>query len=281
MRYVTMVAILASVIAATAFAQSAAVEIAQADALYDRWNKPFDFQSYEADLRAAIALWEEALPLVPAGQIETSAHVLNRLSQAYFELGEAYLTSSSDKEAAFGMGKDYALASLRLDPVFDETEARDGFRAALQSASDVAAIFWYGNCVGSWLNYHQLTAIMGGVRDVLASYERAVELDEAFFGGGPQRSLGSLIAQAYFVIGHSQSDCVEPFERAMELDGRYLENLVNYVEHYAIRIGDAALAARLLEEIARVADDPEAVAAWPLYNHLALARAESLDGIVP
>jgi len=279
MRYVIAVGILAIVVSAVVSAQSAVIQIEQADALYDRWRQPFDFEAYEADLQMAIDLWEQALPLIPAESIQTTSHVLNRLSQAYFELGEAYLVSSDNKERAFGAGKDYALASLRLDPVFDETKDARGFRAALLSASDVAAIFWYGNCLGSWLNYHQLTAIMGGVRDVLASYERAVELDETLAGGGPHRSLGSLIAQAYFVIGRDQADCVAHFERAIEIDGTYIENLVNYAEHFAIRTGDAALAAQLLSDVMQTAQDPEAVAAWPLYNHLALARAASLDGV--
>ena len=279
MRCALVVAMLAMAIPAAALAQSPVVQIEQADALYDRWVGPFDFDGYEVDLRAAIQLWEEALPRVPAEQDDVVAHVLNRLSQAYFELAQAYLESSDDKERAFGKGKDYALASLRLDPAFDETRDARGFRAALLSASDVAAIFWYGNCLGSWLNYHRFTAIVGGVRDVLASYERAVELDGAFIGGGPHRSLGSLIAQAHFVIGRDLSQCVEHFEQAMEIDSHYLENLVNYMEHYAIRAGDPAVETRLLEQIARVIDDPEAAAAWPLYNHLALARVESLDGI--
>ena len=280
MRCVLVVAVIAIVVAVSALAQSPIIQIEQADALYDRWNSAFDFGSYEADLRAAIELWEDALPRVPVEQGDLIAHVLNRLSQAHFELAQAYLVSSNDKERAFGKGKDYALASLGLDPVFDETKNARGFRAALQSASDAAAIFWYGNCLGSWLNYHKLTAIMGGVRDVLASYERAAELDGAFLGGGPHRSLGSLIAQAYFVVGRDRSDCVEHFERAIEIDSRYLENLVNYVESYAIPIGDTALADRLLEQIALAVDEPETLAAWPLYNHLSLARAESLDNVV-
>ena len=279
MRCTLVAVMLVTVTLVSTFAQSSVMLIEQADTLYDRWNTAFDFQSYEADLRSAIELWENALQRIPVEQGELVAHVLNRLSQAYFELAQAYLTSPDEKERAFGKGKDYALVSLRLDPAFDETRDARGFRAALQSASDVAAIFWYGNCLGSWLNYHKWTAIMGGVRDVLASYERAAELDGAFLGGGPHRSLGSLIAQAHFVVGRNRSDCVEPFERAIEIDSRYLENLVNYVESYAIPIGNTALASRLLEQIVQVIEDPEAIAAWPLYNHLALARAESLDGI--
>lgn len=169
------------------------------------------------------------------------AHVLNRLARAYFELGEAYLVESSEREEAYGKGRDCALVSLRLDPLFGATEESNGFRAALRSASNVQAIFWYGNTLGVWLNYHQITAIFGGVLDVLASYERAIELDETYLGGAPHRSMAALIAQASFVIGKSRQDSVPHYERSIEIDPAYLESYVNYAEHYAKPVGDETL----------------------------------------
>ncbi|MFQ6089858.1 MAG: hypothetical protein ACE5LD_00245 [Candidatus Bipolaricaulia bacterium] len=52
--------------------QDPAVLIAQAEQLFDRWDgEGFDFAAYEGRLRQAIGLWEEALPLIPADQIQT------------------------------------------------------------------------------------------------------------------------------------------------------------------------------------------------------------------
>ena len=247
--------------------------IAEADVAFDRWTEPFEFAAYQERLERAVALWEQALPLIQEDDVASRAHVLNRLAQAYFELGEAYLAEPAEREEVYAKGKDYALASLRLDPLFGETEEMDGFRAALHLASDVTAIFWYGNTLGVWLNYHQITAIFGGVLDVLASYERAIELDETYLGGAPQRSMAALIAQASFVIGKSRQDSVPHYERSIEIDPDYLESYVNYAVHYAKPTGDETLYNSLLATAMELAEDPQVMAAWPLYNELAIRRA--------
>lgn len=253
-----------------------AAAIAEAEGHFDRWSGSFDFESYEASLREAIALWEGALDVLPESEIQTRARVLDRLAQAYFELAEGYLVESRDKEAAYEAGKDAALASLRLDPAFDETEAKSGFRAALRSANDVEAIFWYGNTLGQWLNYHKLTAIMGGVKDVAASFERSLELDETYDGAGPHRALASLIAQAHFVIGRSRDDAAFHFERCIELAPNHLEAYVSYADRYVRAVRDQDLFDRLIGAVLEMAEDPSVVGAFPFYNALAIERARRL-----
>jgi len=256
-----------------------AAAIAEADRLFDRWSEPFDFVAYEENLRAAIDLWEAALADLPEENVQSRAHTLNRLAQAYFELGDGYLTQSREKEATYEKGKNAALASLRLDPTFDETEAQSGFRAALRSASDVEAIFWYGNTLGQWLNYHKFTAIMGGVKDVAASFERSLELDETYDGAGPHRAMGSMIAQAHFVIGRRQDEAVYHFERCIELAPNHLEARVSYADQYARPTGDTDLFEALLDEVVALAEDPSVMAAFPFYNELWVRRARALlDG---
>jgi len=250
--------------------------VRQARTCYDRWSGPFDFDGYEASLRSAIALWEQALPLLPEAAIQSRSETLNSLSRAYFELAEGYLADPCEREAAYEAGKDAALASLRLDPVVVETEAREGFRASLRATSDVAAVFWYGNNIGQWLNYHLEIALSGGVSDVAASFERSVELDERYSGGGPQRALGLLLARAYFVVGRQHEDAVLHFERAIELDPTYLETRVSYAEHYARPTRDRELYDRLLDGVLADALDPEIMAAHPFYNHRAMNRAGTL-----
>jgi len=269
-----------AVVAMSAFlsiAQDATLDdlLAEAESAYDRWSEPFDFNAYETSLRLAVDLWEEALPRIPDKAVQTLSHVLVRLAQSEFELAEAYL-GKREKERAYERGKNYALRALRLEPTFDEVESADGFRAALRSATDVGAIFWYGNCLGQWLNYHRFTAIMGGVLDVAACFERSVELDEAYDAGGPQRAMGSLIAQAHFVIGKNRIDCVVHFERAIELAPHHLEAYVSYAEQFARPSGDDALFDRLLADVFRLAEDPAVMAAFPFYNAISLARARGL-----
>lgn len=251
--------------------------LAEADASYDRWSGPFDFASYEASLRRAIDLWEGTLPLLPVEDIETRVRVLNHLSQAYFELALGYLDEAREKEAAFEAGKDAALVALELDPAFVDARERDGFRAALRAATNVASIFWYGNNLGQWLDFHRFTAFFGGVRDVHASFERAIELDdETYASSGPHRSMAALLAQAYFLVGRSRADAVVHFERSIELDPTYLENRVNYAEYYAQAVGDDALFDTLIASVLEAAEDPDVIAAHPFYNALAIDRAKAL-----
>jgi len=258
--------------------QDPAALIVQANQLFDRWSGEFDFAAYEGRLRQAIGLWEEALPLIPAAQVQTEAHVLNQLAQGYFELADGYLTTNKEMDKAYGKGKDFALESLRLDPDFVRIEQQKGHRAALSSAEAVAAIFWYGNDLGSWLNYHQLTALTGGVRDVLASFSRAVELDERYLGGGPQRALAAFLAQVPGFLGGNLEGSREHFERSIELDGDYLENYINYAEYYAKPKRDWDLFCSLLRTALDKAEEPVVMAKWPFYNKLSLDRAQSLWG---
>lgn len=263
----------ACALAEEASAADPAALIAQAETAFDRWTEPFDFDAYEADLRLAIDLWEEALPLLAEDNVQSRSGVLNRLAQAFFELADGYVIDPGDRETLFERGKDAALESLELDPVFVATRKADGFRAALLAATDIAAIFWYGNTLGQWLNYHHWTALTGGVKDVYAAFQRSLELDETFDSGGPHRAMGSFLAQAYFTVGRRRDEAVFHFERAIEIDPVQLESYVNYAASYAKVVKDQALLDELLATVFELAEDPAVMSAHPYYNARALSRA--------
>ena len=268
--------LLTALIGTVVYGQDTTALIGEADRAYDRKGSSFDFVLYETDLHQAIALWEEALPLIPDDQVQTKAHVLNRLAQGCFELATGYLTTVEEKDTTYGKGKDYALESLRLDPDFVATEDADGFRAALRSAGDVRAIFWYGNDLGSHLNYHPLTAITGGMTDVLASFERSVDLDRNYDGGGPERALAAFLAQVPSILGGDLEQARLHFENALEIDPDYLENYVNYAEYYAKQKKDWNLFESLLTIALDKGEDLGVTAKWPFYNTLSLERAKEL-----
>lgn len=249
--------------------------ISSADAAFDRFGGDFTFKAYRQRLEEAIAIYEEVLTLIPEEAVQTCAYLLNRLSQGYFELAHAYLIDRDEREEIFGKGKDYALVSLRLDPEFRRIET-ESFRAALGSTSDVAAIFWYGNNLGRYLDFHPLVAITGGVRDVKAAFERAIELDETYLAGGPWRALGSFLGQVPSFLGGDLERAAEAFERAIELGPDYLENYVDYAEYYAkVKKNWDLFCIELGIALDRAAN-PEILNRWPLYNTLALERAEEL-----
>ncbi len=278
MRTWTCIAVLITlctcVAVACAGAPSAASLVAQADALYDRWGGDFDFATYAEDLDQAIALYRQALPQL--SDIQSQSAVLNRLSQATFEYASAYIADDHKKEEAFSSGKEYALQSLRLDSAFVETSS-SSFRKALSEARDPVAVFWYGNNFGSYLNYHQLEAIMGGgMRDVPACYERAMALDPSYLAGAPARSLASYLAQIPTFLGGDLDRASALFEQAIAFDPDYLENSVGLAEFVLKPRNQFLDYCSTLHEAVTRSEQPDIMAAWPLYNHLTVERAKNM-----
>ena len=254
--------------------------IASADASFDRWSGHFSFSAYETQLREALALYEQALPDIPPAELQTRSHVLNRLAQGYFELGMAYLSDRSKQEEAYSKGKDYALSSLRLDPSFVKAE-KESFRTALSSAHDAQAVFWYGNNLGRYLNFHILTAISGGMKDVQASFERALKLDPTYLGGGPGRSLGSFFAQVPAFMGGDKDKAQAALDSAIKIDPSFIENYVDIAEYVAKPAKDWDLFCTEIGIVLLKGSDDTAMAKWPLYNALALKRARDLAAAHP
>lgn len=269
-----MFRLLAALLLGAVFARAGEVGelLGRAEALYDRWRGEFEFSSYEGELREAIRLWEEALPQVQEGEVRRA--VLVKLSRAWFELAEAYLQDRAAKEEAYRKGWEHALSALRLDPEFGATE-RESFRAALRKSRDVEALFWYGNNLGRWLSYHWWKALTGGAQDVLAAFERCAELDERYWGAGPRRALANFFAQTPGFLGGDFGRAAREFQRAIELVPEFIQNYVDYAEHWAKPAGETALFCGLLRKALDWAADPQVLRAWPLYNHLALTRARN------
>jgi tetratricopeptide (TPR) repeat protein len=254
--------------------------LAQADALYNTQDGAFDFVAYESRLRESIGFYEQGLVLVPETALQTRSATLNRLARAYFELAQAYIPIGPDQEAAYVAGKDYALASLRLDPAFAALEATS-LRDALSNANDIEAVFWYGNNFGCYLNYNVIAAIFGGMRDVPACYERAQALDETFLGAAPLRSLGCYLAQIPSTLGGDLQRAGDLLRRAMEIAPNYLENAVSIAQWVLKPMGETAAYCSTLRDAMALAVDPAVMGAWPLYNELALRRAVALASDCP
>ena len=247
----------------------------EADRLYSRWDESFDFAAYQSDLQAAIGIYREILEALDSEESSLRSHVLVRLSQALFEYATAYLEERDDLEAAYTDGKDYALEALRLDPAFVATEEQS-FREALVGSSDGEALFWYANNLGRYLAFHPFVAIMGGMQDIFASFERVIELDETLLGGGPWRALGSFLAEVPEMLGGDLVRAEEAFRRAIALDPEYLENRTRFAEYVLVPTDREDEACAMLREALADGDDPSLFAVWPLYNTLALRQAREV-----
>lgn len=252
--------------------------IGAADTAFDANRGVFEFDSYGGRLRTAIATYEQELPLIPPDAQQTRSHVLNCLSEAYFDLATGYLTIPQERKAAFKSGRDYALESLRLEPQFRLEELKS-FRGALKTAWDVVALFWYANNLGRYLDYDWVAALGGGMKDVEACFRRTIELDEAYLAGGPWRALGSYLAQVPSSLGGDLDQAGEAFRRAIELGPDYVENHVNLAEDYAKAKKDWALFCEETRRALTLAQDAARFGQWPFYNTLALRRAQELAAL--
>ena len=254
--------------------------IAEADQLYDRWSGDFNYEAYQADLQADYDLYQQALGVLADEDTDTRFDLLVRLSQVSFELGEGYLTDLDEVKAMHTLGKDYALAALRLDPDFVVTEG-ESFRAALSGAKDVGAIFWYGNTLGRYLEFHPLTAFMGGMQDIQACFERAMELDPTYMDGAPLRSLGSFYAQVPDFLGGDMEQAEAVHQQAMAVSTTFLENVVNWADFVLQPLEDWETLCVALNDVLTLAEDPDVMVAWPFYNERALRRAREVLNEAP
>ena len=90
--------------------------------------------------------------------------------------------------ALYKRGFDYVDKVLKARlPGYKDAVTIDDFVAALAKAKkkDIDAVFWAGDCLGSYLNLNLSDPeVMGDLPKVAAFAQRALELDETYFFGG-------------------------------------------------------------------------------------------------
>jgi len=147
----------------------------------DALGVPADLDELDEDAVAAVALGVERKPQVI------------QLSQCYFALATVFLKGEAREEDTYRKGKHWGLKALRMDPAFAALEDSDGFVAAVEHETGVAALYWA--CM-NWVgvaNFDRLAAIPAGiVKKTVAMLERCAELAPTYDGCGPYRILGSI-----------------------------------------------------------------------------------------
>ena len=194
---------------------------------------------------------------------------VNKLSQAYYTLGDVFLEENAELKDTFARGQYWGLKSLRMATAFITEEVRHGFVAAVGIETDVAALFWtYGN----WARKDDLDVLGAIARNdppkLEALINRTYELDPtysayapyralaAFWGGLPPlplieygQNLPRALSYACPIIDEPDfcSDCSEcPVDPNHEA---YLENRLIFVEYYLMPKKLWSDAERVLESI--------------------------------
>jgi hypothetical protein len=215
--------------------------------------------------------------------------LVSKLSQAYYSYADAFLRDQPNQRTTFLKGKQWGLKSLRMNPAFVAFEEQDGFVAAVQAETDVAALFWANANWLRWAEPNIFDAIRAGIaQKSLAMSERALELDESYSTYASYRALGAFwqglpsdpISPVLFTGGLRQDydEVLANFcpivDEPTFCEGvaglidpiceGYLENRIVFAQYYLMPLEHWEDAARVLQS---VLDEPIGEL-FPLYNGL-------------
>ncbi|OQC43073.1 MAG: hypothetical protein BWX66_00081 [Deltaproteobacteria bacterium ADurb.Bin058] len=181
--------------------------------------------------------------------------------------------------ALYKRGFDYVDKVLKARlPGYKDAVTIDDFVAALAKAKkkDIDAVFWAGDCLGSYLNLNLSDPeVMGDLPKVAAFAQRALELDETYFFGGPHLFLGFLYGAVGESVGGNPEASRMHFERAFEItEGKFLLSKVFFAKSYCVQTQNRELFEEVLEGVIDYPDYPDSE--FLLVNVASKKQAEAL-----
>jgi len=230
--------------------------------------------------------------------------VVNRLSQAYYTLANAFLGGQApDEEQTYLKGKHWGLKSLRMDATFLAIETGDvaegepkGFVAAVEQSTNLDGLYWGA---ANWLRvgeFNPLEAIFAAIPEKTEAMSlRCLELDDthvsygsyralgAFWGGLPRLPGGTYRKNFNRSLGYfckivdeptlcaECNDCPDfgPFDPAA---AEYFENRMLFAKYYLKEKGYWEDIKRICEEV--LAEPIGEL--YPLYNAISHETAQAL-----
>jgi len=222
--------------------------------------------------------------------------VINRLSQAYYTLANVFMGGETDEKTTYIKGKQWGFKSLRMNPDFVAVERSDGFVAAVQQETDLAALYWANS---NWLRIAEFdvaAAVRGQIPPkAKAITERTLEIAPEYMFYGAYRSLGAFwsglpsnplltifiggmrqdypLALSYLCRVVDEPDICSECEGLIDpicLD--YFENRTFFAEFYLMKLDFWEDAARILQSVL----DEETGELYPLMNAYAQENARQL-----
>jgi hypothetical protein len=222
--------------------------------------------SRQSDLRL-IREGTPAFLMLLDGMVEawpSNDRLLLAAAQSHASFASAF-TDESQKDYTrilYGKALGYALRALELRGVaqprtapFETFEAR----IAKLDKDDAPYLFWAAATWGNWisLNMDSIEAVSELPR-VEWMMKRMLEIDEAFYYGGPHLFMGIWFASRPKIAGGNLDIARYHFERAIELGrGKFLMTQVYYAQYYAKKRFDKDLFTATLEAVLRTPVDVE------------------------
>jgi hypothetical protein len=210
-----------------------------------------------------------------------NAQLFIAAAQGYSSFASVFV-EDQDKEYAkllFGKARQYALRSLELRGFKDPLQRSvDDFKEGLKGLGkkDTPYIFWSATCWASWINLNlDSMEALAELPKVEAMMQRVLDLDEAFYYGGPHLFMGIWFASRPKIAGGDLKRAQGHFLKAIELgQGKFLMAYVYYASTYARQALGKDLFTSLLQGVLKSpADDPPELT---LLNTVAKKKAKEL-----
>jgi len=192
----------------------------------------------------------------------------------------AYDKATLRAKLFYTRARDYGMQLLSLNSRFNAAKegTLDEFKSALKTFGqrDIENLFWTGFAWANYVNYNKDSVeAVGDLPRIQAIFERALEIDENYYFGGPHLFLGAFYGSRPKILGGDPDKSREEFEKAIAISGgKYLMGPVTEAQFYAVQVQDAALYQKLLEGV--LAADAAALPEQRLSNELAKIRAKTL-----
>jgi tetratricopeptide (TPR) repeat protein len=210
--------------------------------------------------------------------------ILQKLAEGFCGYAFSYLEDSEPDRASelYFRGKDYAFRALEVQSngkawrglSLDEWSKRLAEVTPLQQP----ALFWAGQCWGSWLSLNlDSVEALSGLPRIGGMMNRAVELDPEFYYAGPHLFLGAFYGGRSLMLGGNPDKAKNHFEQALKItEGKYLLISFLYAKIYAVQNQDRNLFKTQLEKVLEASVDvlPE----QRLANQIAKRKAAILLG---
>ncbi len=180
----------------------------------------------------------------------------------------------------YGQGKSHGLEVLKRKGSFANALNKDlaTYKKSLKGfgKNDVPALFWTAFNWGSLINLSKDSPLaIAELPKVEALMQRALELDENFYYGGPHLFFGAYYGSRPKMFGGDPVQSQQHFEKALKaFERNFLLAQVTYAQLYAVQYQDRALFETLLNEV--LSKDPAILPEQRLGNEIARAKARWL-----
>lgn len=209
--------------------------------------------------------------------------ILENLAEGFCGYAFSFL-EDVEPERASGLylrGKNYALRALEIQSGKKWSGlSLDEFSKRLKEVdlSQQAALFWTGQCWGSWLSLNlDSVEAFSDLPRVEKLMNRTLELDPGFHHAGPHLFLGAFYGGRSRMLGGNPDKARNHFEQALKITGgKYLLIPLLYSKTYAVQNQDKELFEAQLKRLIETSADvlPE----QRLANQVAKKKAEILLG---